>query len=84
MPIPSDSQIRHCHNFHHEASPAGEMLRALAVAGLRVVLLPCEPCSLPLVEHVVDKIGTQSGVQGCGAGLVRRGRSNGDVLYKRN
>lgn len=57
------------------------MLRTLTVAGLSVVLLPCEPCSLPLIEHVIDEIGPQSGIHGCGTSFVSRGRSSRNVLY---
>ena len=83
MPLPSSFQLRHLHDVNHKTGPAGEMLCALTVAGLRIVLLPSKPCPLPFVEDVVDEITTQSGVESCSSGLVRGGRPNGNVLRKR-
>lgn len=77
------SQIRHCHDFHHKAGPACKVLRTLTAAGLRVVLLPCKPRPLPLVEYVINKISTQGRVQGPGTSLVSRCRPSSNVLYKR-
>ena len=56
------------------------MLRALAVARFRVVLLPREARALPVGKHGVDKVGAESRVQGAGAGGVRGGRGEGDFL----
>lgn len=57
MPFSSfAAQFRHRHDFHHQASPSREMLRALAIPRLGVILLPCKTRSLPFVEHVVDEI----------------------------
>jgi hypothetical protein len=36
------TQIRQRHDLHHQARPAGEMLRPLSGTCFRVILLPCE------------------------------------------
>lgn len=46
-------QRLHRHNLHHQARPAGEMLRALTSPRLGVVLLPREARLLPAL---VDRI----------------------------
>jgi hypothetical protein len=39
------------------------MLRPLALAGLRVVLLPCKACLFPALVHSVDKVPAELGVE---------------------
>ena len=46
-------QIRHCHNFNHQARPPSEMLRSLSSARLGVVLFPREARLFPLIEEII-------------------------------
>lgn len=64
------AQVRHGHDLDDQTRPPSEVLSALALAGLRVVLLPCEACRLPALENSVDKVLAQSGVEVLGFGLV--------------
>ena len=70
------AQIRHTHDLDHQRRPAGEMLCSLSLAGIRVILLPCESCLLPVLVYVFDEIETELDVQefggfGVGAGELR-------------
>jgi len=56
-------KIRHRHNLNNQAGPACEMLRALAGASLRVVLLPCETSLFPALEHGLDEVLAQFRIQ---------------------
>lgn len=64
------AQIIHGHNLHHQARPAREVLRPLAPAGLRVVLLPREARLLPALVDRVDEVGAELRVELPRAGLV--------------
>lgn len=64
------AQIVHGHDFHHQTRPAREVLRPLALACLRVVLLPREARLLPALEDRVDEVGTKLRVELAGLGLV--------------
>ncbi len=66
-------QIGHPHNFHHQRSPPGEMLRALSRACSRIILLPCESCFLPLRVDVLDDVTAEGGIHPSGLRGVRRG-----------
>lgn len=56
------------------------MLRALPRPRLGVILLPGEPCLLPLVEDVVDEVDAEISIQGSCAGLVWAGGCGDDLL----
>ena len=80
IPSVTPTQIRHCHNLHHQTRPAREMLRSLASARFRVILLPREARSFPFVEDVFDKIFPERGVNVDGLRFVVA-RLNCDVLH---
>jgi hypothetical protein len=50
------TQIRHRHDLDHQARPASKMLRTLALARLRIILLPREARLLPALIHRVDEV----------------------------
>lgn len=72
MPRPrtTTAQVRHNHHLNNQTGPAGEMLRALSRARLRIILLPREACPFPLVEDVDDKILAELGVDVSGLLLM--------------
>ena len=74
-------QIRHPHNLDDQARPAGEMLRALSLARLRVILLPGETRLFPALIHGVYDVLAELGVEGCSAGFVGAGGLR-DVLWR--
>lgn len=67
-------EIGHRHHLDHHTSPAGEMLRTLPLAGLRVVLFPGESCSFPFPEDVLHHILSQVRIQLTGLLLVGASR----------
>ena len=74
------TKIRHGHDLDNQASPASEMLSALALAGLRVILLPCEASLFPALINSVNEVLAEIGVQLLSALLVRP-LCLSDVLY---
>ncbi len=66
----SPTQIRHSHDLDHQARPAGEVLRPLALARLGVVLFPREARLFPALVYRVDDILAQARVQVGGPLLV--------------
>ena len=56
------------------------MLRALSLAGLGIVLFPCEARAFPIVEDDIDKILAESGVEFRGFGFMWGVGGLGDVL----
>lgn len=64
------AQVLHGHDLDNQTGPARKMLRALAGAGLRVVLLPCKPGFQPGLVDGVDEVLAQARVQVLGLGLV--------------
>lgn len=64
------ARLLHGHQLDDQARPAGEVLRALALAGLRIVLLPGEARLLPALVDSVDQVLAQTGEEVCGLGLV--------------
>src|SRR5947207_11796682 len=81
MPCTALGEVRHNHDVHHQARPAGEMLRALPSTCLRVVLFPCKASLLPLPEHVFYHIRSQLDVDIARLLLVRS-FSRGYVLLE--
>lgn len=73
------AQILHCHDLDDKARPAREVLRALALARLRVVLLPREARLLPALVDGFDEVPAQAAVQIPCLGLVGAGL-RGDIL----
>ena len=69
--MPLALEILHCHDFDHEAGPPGKVLRALALARFRVVLLPCEARLLPALVDRVDHVAAQARVQVPGSRPMR-------------
>lgn len=64
-------QRLHRHNLHHQARPAGEMLRALTSTRLRIVLLPREARLLPALVDRINQIRAQLVIQAPGLTLER-------------
>jgi hypothetical protein len=56
IPNPLPTEIRHGHDLHDQASPAGKVLRPLALTRLRVVLLPRKTSLFPAFVHRVNEI----------------------------
>ena len=73
------AQVREVHDLDKHARPSGEVLRALASTGVRVVLLIREASLEPRVVDGVYQILAQVGVHGDGTLLLRTGLL-GDVL----
>lgn len=63
-------EVLHGHDLDHQAGPAGEVLRALALARLGVVLLPGEPRVDPALVDGLDEVLAQAAVEVRGPGLV--------------
>lgn len=72
-PTATATQIRHRHNFHHQARPPRKMLRSLPLPSLRVILFPREARLLPLIKNVVHKVLTKRGIDFRGLGFVWAG-----------
>lgn len=70
LDVTTAAQVRHSHDLDDQTRPAREVLRALALARLRVVLLPGEARLLPTLEDGVDEILAQARVEVSGLGLV--------------
>lgn len=70
------AEFLHGHDLDDEAGPAGKVLRALALARLRVVLLPGESRLFPAAVDCVDQVAPEAveEVRGLGSeGAVLRG-----------
>lgn len=81
MDLPLRAQVRHSHYLCHQTSPASKVLRSLASASFRVILLPRESCILPLTEHILNEILSKFRVHVPGLVLVWTRDSRG-VLFK--
>ena len=67
------TQIRHRHNFHHQACPPRKVLRSLPLPSLRIILFPREACLFPLLKNVVHEVLTKRSVDFGGLGFVWAG-----------
>lgn len=63
-------EVLHGHDLDHQAGPAREVLRALALARLGVVLLPGEAGIDPALVDGLDEVLPQAAVEVRGPGLV--------------
>ena len=56
------TQVWHSHNLDNQTSPTSKVLCPLALARLRIVLLPRETCLLPTLVNSVDEVLAEVGV----------------------
>ena len=54
--LTTTGQIIHCHDLDYQARPASEVLCPLALASLRVILLPGKASLLPALVDGVNKV----------------------------
>lgn len=74
------TEVLHRHDLHNQTRPARKVLRALALARLRIILLPREARLLPALVDGADEILTQAAVEILGLGLIWT-RLCGDILF---
>ena len=64
-------KVWHGHNLDHKTSPASKVLSTLTLARIRVILLPSETRSLPVVVDILYKVLAQARVSLLRLCLVR-------------